>query len=269
MLQELTVAGTALQNTFALTVESSLPPGGGGARIEVDDRASGVWETGLELREQWYDAAKLHLSRRRQSSRARAEVREEVNRPQALTSHYADFERSLAREAARAAGAMVEDVSGDYSQTSFSASRLAAELPHRIDLRRRKIIAERVYREAFACWLEEQIETGKIEIPSHAKPFWGAKGAYCACKWTGKGKVSADPYKDALAIEKELELGLTTLEEALSEQGLDLETTIAQRKAEREMLAAAGLVGQPIYQANVQTRVMEGEESEDAPKRKN
>ena len=98
--------------------------------------------------------------------------------------------------------------------------------------------------------------------------FWEAKGAYCASKWTGKGKVSADPYKDALAVEKELELGLTTLEEALSERGLDLETTIAQRKAERELLAAAGLIGQPIFQGNVQTRVMD-DEDEDAPQRKN
>lgn len=268
MLQELTVAGTALQNTFALTVESSLPPAAAMRGLEVDDRASGAWEAGLELREQWYNAAKIQIEPGVVNHLAPGDALK-MNRPQALTSHYADFEKSLTREAARAAGAMVEDVSGDFSQTSFSASRLAAELPHRINLRRRKAIAERFYREAFACWLEEQIETGEIELPSHAKSFQEAKDAYCACTWKGAGKVSADPYKDVMATEKALELGLTTLEEALSERGLDLETTIAQRKAEREMLEKAGLIGQPVYQANVQTRVMDEEDEDGAPAQRN
>ena len=61
MLQELTVAGAALQNTFALTV-SSLPPAAAMRGLELDDRASGAWEAGLELREQWYDAAEIQVS---------------------------------------------------------------------------------------------------------------------------------------------------------------------------------------------------------------
>lgn len=268
MLQELTVAGTALQNTFALTVESALPPPAAMRGLEVDDRASGAWAAGLEARGEFYSQARIQVEPGVVNHLAPGDSLK-MNRPQALTSHYGDFDRSLVRGTARAAGAMVEDISGDFSQTSFSASRLAAELPHRLNLRRRRAIAERLYRETFFCWLEEQIETGEIEVPSHAKAFQEAKDAYCACTWKGAGKVSADPYKDVMATEKALELGLTTLEDALSERGLDLETTIAQRKAERELLEKAGLIGQPTYQANVQTRVMDDEDEDAAPAKRN
>lgn len=49
--------------------------------------------------------------------------------------------------------------------------------------------------------------------------------------------------KAAQADSLEISSGLSTLEEKLGERGLDLETVIAQRKAERDMLAEAGLSG--------------------------
>lgn len=154
---------------------------------------------------------------------------------------YSDFDKSLAREAAKAAGLSYEDLSGDYSSTSFSASRLALELSSRINKRRRAAIVETFYQNVFVAWLEEAIETGRIELPKGAPAFWEARDAYMQSAWRGEGKPVADPYKQALADILEIENGLSTLSDKLGERGLDFEEVIAQRAAEKTQLEALGL----------------------------
>src|SRR5581483_1552205 len=60
MLQEITVAGQALQNTFALSIESAMPRREAIDSLAVDDRESGAWDARyLALRRDWYTAAKV------------------------------------------------------------------------------------------------------------------------------------------------------------------------------------------------------------------
>ncbi len=239
MLQELTVAGTALHNSFAVTVESDLPSSQALNALKVDDMEGGAFDP-IALRAEWYDKAKIKLGAGTISHLAPGD-KLKFNKPEALQQAYDPFQKALTREASRAAGAMVEDISGDFSQTSFSASRLATELPYRLTLKRRKAIVEKFYATVFEAWLEEQIERGFIELPAGAPPFWAARKAYCCAQWLGNGRVVADAKKAADATQVELKLGLTTLRDALAERGLDLEETIRQRKAERDMLRDAGL----------------------------
>jgi len=102
-------------------------------------------------------------------------------------------------------------------------------------------IVKPFYQNVFRAWLEEQIETGKIKLPDGAPEFWEAADAYSNAMWRGKGKPTSDPLKTAQADILELNNGLATLEEKLGERGHDLEDFTAQRKAEKEMLQAAGL----------------------------
>ncbi|MGY0573560.1 hypothetical protein ACTGJ9_022815 [Bradyrhizobium sp. RDM12] len=60
--------------------------------------------------------------------------------------------------------------------------------------------------------------------------------------------------KAAQADSLEISSGLSTMEEKLGERGLDLETVIAQRKAERDMLAEAGLTGPALVDKTSETR---------------
>jgi|GEM_PF-2116154 len=164
-----------------------------------------------------------------------------MHRSQAPNQTYESFDRSLLREAAKAAGSSYEDASGDYSQTSFSASRLATEAAWRINLRRRGII-EGFYRGAFMGWLEEMCETGVIRLKKGMPSFWEAPGAYYGnTLWRGSPKPVADPLKQSQSEALRLETGLATYEQVLGEYGFDVEEVIAQRKAEREQLEAAGL----------------------------
>jgi lambda family phage portal protein len=244
--REFTLAAALIQTMIATTIESDMPTRQALGQFQVNDGLQGYGDGGTSP-EAWakgkgdfYGEAKIQLQPGVVSHLYQGD-KFKIHRAETPNGTYDSFDKSLGREAAKAAGSSAEDLSGDYSQTSFSASRLAQELPSRINDRRRMAIVQPFYQTVFASWLEEQMETGAIKLPDGAPEFWQAKDAYCNAIWRGKGKPTSDPLKTAQADVLELESGLTTLEAKLGERGLDFEEIIAQRKAEREALEAAGL----------------------------
>ena len=243
-LGEFTLDAALLQTQYALTIESDLPSATALNGLRVGDEfGDGLQSAGydpLASRLEFYKDSKIsaqpgvinHLS---------PGDKLKMNRAETPNSTFQPFDKSLSRAAAKAAGSSYEDVSGDYSDTSFSASRLAGETPYRINVRRRASITERLYRSVFAAWLEEALETGVVQLPANALPFYAARDAYCNGKWLGSGRISPDPLKSAQAVVLEIENGLTTLTDALAERGLDLEESIETRKIEMQMLKDAGL----------------------------
>jgi lambda family phage portal protein len=244
-LGEFTLASALLQTQYSMTVESDLPPSAAmnGLRVNNDGAFEGGPQTGfdpLATRLEFYGESKINAEPGVINHLAPGD-KLKMNRSETPNSTYESFDNSLNRSAAKAAGSSYEDISGDYSKTSFSASRLALETPYRINLKRRAAITEKFYAAVFKCWLEEAIETGVINLPPKAVPFFASPDAYCNAKWLGSGRITPDPLKSAQATILELENGLTTMTAALGERGLDLEEVIATRKAESKMLKDAGL----------------------------
>src|SRR5947209_3621609 len=95
----------------------------------------------------------------------------------------------------------------------------------------------------FTAWLEEACETGRIKLPKGAPAFWECPEAYATAAWRGSAKPVADQMKAAEADVLEISSGLSTLQDKLGERGFDLESVIAQRKAEPVMLTEADLRG--------------------------
>jgi lambda family phage portal protein len=236
---------------IATTVESDLPPNDALKALAANDPlhiggspgASAVSpEAWLAARGEYYGegGVKIDLTPGNVVHLMRGD-KLRMSRPEAPGNTYDPFDRSLARDAAKSAGSAYEDLSGDYSSTSFSASRLAMELPWRIVLRRRQAIAEPFYRAAFGAWLEEACETGMVKLPKGAPAFWENPAAYTKAIWRGSAKPVSDPLKQAQADVLRLENGLTTFEAVLGENGMDFEETLAQQKSERQQRDAAGL----------------------------
>jgi lambda family phage portal protein len=255
-LAEFTMASALLQSTYALTVESDLPANAAFAGLSVSDQMSGGFSGGMGEyaagKAEWYSRSKItpqpgvvnHLS---PGDKLR------MNSVQTPNSTFESFDKSLTRKAARAAGTTHEDVSGDWSAVNFSASRMASELPHRLNMRRRKAIVEKFYASVYAAWLEEQIETGQIAVPQSAAQFWAAKEAYTSATFIGLGRAEPDRKKAADATILELENGLTTLGAALAERGIDLDVHVEELQRERGILRAAGL-DHPFFPGVVTTQ---------------
>jgi len=258
MLNELSVGAQSLANAFAMVVQSAAPANVALAGLETapepTDR-NAIAEALITLREAWYsgeNGAKIRADASQVVHTAPGDELKFVTSPK-TGPDYTAFQKSLTKSAARGAGVSYSDAAGDWSESSFASARLEAALPHRLTLRRRRSVAARLMQDIFESWLEEAVTIGVVTLPPHAKHFWDERSGYTQTKWRGAGQVSSDRKKDADAVTLELSNHLITLEDALAERGLDLETTIAQIAAEKKMLEAAGLT--PAYFTSTNARV--------------
>ena len=178
---------------------------------------------------------------------------------------FTEFDKSLSRSASRAAGAMYEDISGNFADTSFSASRLAGEMPYRTMLRRRKVILERFYQTVFSAWLDEAVETDVVKIPSGAPDYWENRQAYATAKWRGIGRVEPDRKKAVEADLLEVENGFATMEAKIAERGGDLDTHLAAIRSERPLMRQAGL-DKPFFPGTTTTQIRDENIDEIDPK---
>jgi lambda family phage portal protein len=262
LLNELGVGAAALQNSFAATIESSAPADValGGMEIERERIGAAIAGACVGMKAAWYagpDAAKITLDAAKIVHLAPGDSLK-MNQAAKIGPEYLAFQKNLGTSAARGAGMAPSDILG-FADSNFASSRLEAALPHRLNLRRRRNVAERWMQNAYEAWLEESIAIGLIELPMTARPFWDAKQGYCQTKWRGQGMVTADRKKDAEADILLLMNGLVTMEEVIAERGGDLEQHIAQLRAEREMRKAAGL---PLdYVTASQRRIQQEEDA--------
>ena len=270
VLQELMVAAIGLQTSQTITVESNLPPPAAYAAMQVNDPMGGTMPDPLALREAWYAAeqARIKLDPATVNHLAPGDQLH-YRRPEAVTLPYGAFESALSREAARAAGAQTEDVTGDWSKTSYSGGRMAGALPYATTLVRRKTVIEPFYKTAFAAWLEEALETGRLKLPPGAVDTAEALPIILgATTFKGAARMSFDPEKDAKAHALNLSLGLTTRSAILDESGLDFSETVAQLKEEREALIEAGLLDSTVFATTTtEQKVEKSDDTEPGPQR--
>ncbi|QCK87248.1 phage portal protein [Phreatobacter aquaticus] len=255
---EFTLASFLLRSQFAATIESELPSNLALAGLGVNDELSatlpGSRGTGISpsltngttldammaSRAGFYSEAKVQANPGT-FSHLHPGDKLRFNTADANGNDFEPFERSLARSAAAAAGLAYETVSGDYSKTSFSAARLAIQVPHRITLRRRKVIA-RFYQLHFEAWLEEAVATGRVVLPRRLMGgFYPHRAALISAVWSGAGAIVADPLKQAQADVLRVENHLDSLTAIHAAQGSDFEQFVEQRKRENDLLRAAGL----------------------------
>ncbi|MGA2494258.1 MAG: phage portal protein [Roseiarcus sp.] len=279
LLNELSIASHAAQLNWALTIESDAPSSVALGGLEIPEERTAMSEALggaiTELRSLWYGNAekgvpgvhpKLGEGGGGVVSHLLPGDHLNLTQPAKLAENYAEFNRSLHLEAARAAGAAASDVTGDYSRVNFSAARMEQAQPFRTAMRRRREIVGRFYSTVYRCVVEEWIASGMISLPDSARPFWDCPRAYCRGEFLGVGVVEADKLKAAQASVLRLANGLDTLSEVLSAEGKDFDSHLAQLTRERQALKDAGL---PIdYVTQSQRRITEDEEAggnEEAP----
>lgn len=125
---------------------------------------------------------------------------------------------------------------------SYSAARAAMLEAWKFFRVRRDWLAARFCQPIYETFLFEAVASGRVSAPGFFDdPL--VRAAYCAAQWQGDGAGSIDPLKEALAVEKKLEIGLTTLaKETAAHDGSDWETNHAQQVREHAMRLAGGLV---------------------------
>jgi len=148
------------------------------------------------------------------------------------------FLRHMIRSFAVGVGISYASVSGDYSQSNYSSSRLAL-LDDRDNWRVLQAwLIETLHREVFEEWLDMAVLSGELQLPAYET----APEIYQAPRWMPRGWDWVDPAKEVAAYKAAVRAGFMTLQDVVSAKGGDIEDVLRQRKREVEMAAEAGLV---------------------------
>lgn len=147
------------------------------------------------------------------------------NRP---NTAFDGFMESVMRHIAAGLNMPYELFLKDFSKTNYSSARAALLEAWRFFQSKRKWLQDHWLNPIYQCWMEEAVNTGRIEAPL----FYENAYAYTACRWVFSGRGFIDPVKEAVGAEKRMALGLSTQQDECAEQGKDYQEVQDQRVRE-------------------------------------
>mgnify|MGYP005850311445 CR=1 FL=1 len=156
---------------------------------------------------------------------------------------FEQFERAALRHIAAATNTSYEQLSKDYTNTTFSSARASMLEAWKFVISERHHVANRYASIIYTLWLEDAISSGEIEVPGGLAAVLapGGKRAFTQAKWIGPGREEIDPVKRAKATGVDISLGLTSHEEEAAERGRHLDEIIDEQVALYRKYQAKGV----------------------------
>lgn len=200
---------------------------------EVMDAVGGDAELGFyqKLRGEWNDERPAMFNGVRVSALAPGEDIKSLSSDHPH-SGFTDFAHEMQRAIASALGVSAEQISQDWTQTTYSSARAALLESWKTLVRRRQEFALGTASPMYAVWLREAMERGDLPLPSRAPAFIESPTAYSACSWLGPARGWVDPVKEPQGSILKMDAALSTLKQECAEQGLDWEEQLDQRQIE-------------------------------------
>lgn len=158
--------------------------------------------------------------------------------PKRPNSGFQAFIEAIAQQIGGATELPPEMITKKFN-SNYSASRAAFLEAWRTFKMIRSWFVSDFCQPVYEAWLTEAVALGRINAPGFLdNPI--ARKIYCNCEWVGPGMSQIDPLKEIQAIEKAIDVGVLTRENAtMTYSGGDYLSNVAQLKRENEALAAA------------------------------
>jgi len=157
------------------------------------------------------------------------------------SQNYDPFMRAMLRHIGAQLGISAEQVTGDWSQTNYSAARGAMLEAYKTITRRRLHFNTGLPNRTYLAWLEEAMEIAHLPLPRGAPDFLEARAAYARARWIGAPRGWVDPVKEGQGAVLRMDACVSTLSDEAAEQGHDWEETLDQRAVERRRMAELGI----------------------------
>ena len=156
---------------------------------------------------------------------------------------FEQFERAALRHIAAATNSSYEQLSKDYTNTTFSSARASMLEAWKFVLSERHHVANRYASIIYTLWLEDSISSGDIPVPGGLGAFLapGGKRAFSQAKWIGPGREEIDPVKRSNSTRIDISLGLTSHEEEAAARGRQLDEIIDEQTALYRKYQAKGV----------------------------
>lgn len=161
--------------------------------------------------------------------------------PAVKGAEYGEFVRACVRLIATARQISYELAFRDYSQVNFSSARASFIQDHKRFSNEQWHMVTYVLNPLFESWLDANVMAGNIKGLGVSAYFIN-KSDFCQPRWVAPAREWVDPLKDINAIQKEIDMGITTIEEVAAARGKDLEDVIASRVKINKMLKDAGIL---------------------------
>ena len=161
-----------------------------------------------------------------------------------------DFEQSLLRYVAASLNVSYEELSRDYTRTTYSSARAAMLQTWRTMQSRKKIVADEMANAIFRLWIEEAINNDRLETfrASEADQLYtnGHQNmmfdALTRADWIGASRGQIDELKETQAAVLRIKYGLSTHEDELAKLGKDWRKVFAQKEREQKDMESRGII---------------------------
>lgn len=156
------------------------------------------------------------------------------------------FSTSMVRQLAAGLGVSYEDLSRDFSSTSYSAARQSLATIWRHYMRQRTMISVKFAMPYVSAWMEEAIVMRRL--PMLGKRFKATEDGYrmarpglCAGDFISWSKPVIDPVKERTGQHMAMALGMSTLRDEAATEGEDYTKLLRQRAREVRLRDELGL----------------------------
>lgn len=154
-------------------------------------------------------------------------------------SGYGEFQTAQIKQYAAGTGTDPIAVSQDFKEVNYSSAKMAAAINYRSYAERRRRISQGVGLHAVGAHLDELVFSGGLKLPKGLDPlvYFDAKHALIRGEFLTQGAPNLDPLKEIQALQNEIMLGVSTIQQACAERGvdyLDLLDQLAREKADFE-----------------------------------
>jgi lambda family phage portal protein len=159
---------------------------------------------------------------------------------------YPDFNRAITQKLAAALGVSYEQLSRDFSKTSYAAARMSLGDVWRHFLCCRDLLIRAIALPFFFAWLEEAIDEGLVMLPDGKRgtaddmPYLRRllAGRTTFISW---GMPSIDSAKERKGQQLALDARLTSLADEAAADGRDWEDVLDQTARERDYMKELGI----------------------------
>ncbi len=164
----------------------------------------------------------------------------EGEKPEILESkrpsqNFLSFCELVLRSASASLGLPYEEVSKDFSKTTYSSARAAMIGAWRIYGIYREFFRRHYCQPLWNMVMEEAYLRGYLNLPA-GMDFYKALPFLCNCRWIGPARGYIDPLKEVQANILAIDHDIMTMSDSIAERGSDFDETINQREYEERRM---------------------------------
>ncbi|MCT9000551.1 phage portal protein [Chelativorans intermedius] len=162
----------------------------------------------------------------------------QTSAPADVGQTYEPFQYRTLLQVSAALGVPYAYLSNDMLKANYSNSRLALlEFRRRIEAYQHAVMVFQLCRRVWARWMDIAVMAGALDIADYERD----RRDQIACSWLPPKWDWVDPLKDARAEIEQIEAGLKSRTQALSERGFDAEQVDAEIAADKARERSLGL----------------------------